>query len=94
MVNPGSTRIRPSSGSQARTRRMRDRSRHTLTVSVTVAYSDVAYLPPWFMQGKNLTGQCIMPAEGEWDWQPMPGDDGGGGSDDPSSSSSGGGGGD
>ena len=33
-----------------------------MTVTVSLAYSDVALLPPWFLNG-DLQGTCIMPAD-------------------------------
>jgi Flp pilus assembly protein TadG len=34
-----------------------------VTVSVSVPYSQVAWLSPWFMSGKTITGVGVMPAD-------------------------------
>lgn len=34
-----------------------------VTVSVSIPYDNVSWLPSWFLSGKTLTGTCIMPGD-------------------------------
>jgi len=44
----------------------------TVTVNVSVPYTDVSWFAPSFMTDKTLTGVCVMPAESEGDEGPGP----------------------
>ena len=45
----------------------------TVSVNVSVPYTDVSWFAPSFMTGKTLHGVCVMPAESEGDEPPGPG---------------------
>ena len=45
----------------------------TVSVNVSVPYTDVSWFAPSFMTDKTLTGVCVMPAESEGDEPPGPG---------------------
>ncbi len=45
----------------------------TVSVNVSVPYTDVSWFAPSFMTDKTLTGVCVMPAESEGDDPPGPG---------------------
>lgn len=50
-----------------------DEHMEPVTVTVSVAYEDVAWMTPWYMGGATIAGRCTMPADLEEAYEPSGG---------------------